>query len=196
MSMVELPLVSEPSIVVIMGVSGSGKSTIGEALAERMGARYLDGDDFHSETNRDKMRRGYPLSDTDRWPWLSLLGTRIRKTARAGENVVASCSALKKSYRQYLLTAIELPSEFVFLDGSRETLAQRIEQRTDHYMPIGLLDSQLSILERPSPEEEISTTSFELPLEEAVSSILSALKEPSKKVPTDILSAKLVEAKR
>lgn len=176
MSTVELPLLfKQQPIVIVMGVCGSGKSTVGSELATRMGAQFLDGDDFHPVANVKKMQNRIALTDGDRWPWLSELGATIQTHARADGGVVASCSALKRAYRQHLSEAIELAAVFVLLDGSRETLLQRMENRTDHYMPSSLLDSQLDLLERPSLGENVLVASFEPSLDEIVSSILSSL---------------------
>jgi len=112
-------------VVVVMGVSGCGKSTVGAALAERQGLPFLDGDDFHPDANVGKMSRGIPLTDEDRWPWLATLGAAMRSNADKAGGVVATCSALKRAYRTKLTEAIGLPTVFVLLDGSRDTLLAR-----------------------------------------------------------------------
>jgi len=127
--------------LVIMGVSGSGKTTVGQLLAQKTGGEFLDGDDFHPPENVAKMSSGIPLTDDDRQGWLETLATLIRE---AEELTIIACSALKASYREILKGA-----EFVFLNGSPDLLAERINQRSGHYMPPGLLQSQLETLEIP-----------------------------------------------
>jgi len=141
---------SEPSLVV-MGVSGTGKSTVGRALAQRLGLGFVEGDDHHPQANIDKMAAGVPLDDEDRWPWLSELG---RQVAEADGPVVLTCSALKRSYRDLLRrSAGERPVLFVHLAGTREVLLPRMSARERHFMPSSLLDSQLATLE-PLTEDE------------------------------------------
>lgn len=135
----------QPPLLVVMGVSGSGKSTIGALLAERLGVPFLDADDLHPITNVDKMSAGQPLTDEDRWPWLERVGEAI--AAASGTGIVVACSALKRSYRD-AIRANAPGAEFVYLDGSRELLASRLGSREGHFMPATLLDSQLAALER------------------------------------------------
>ena len=137
------------SPVIVMGVSGCGKTTLGSALAERLNATFLDADDFHPEANVAKMRAGTPLSDDDRAPWLSALNRELRTRSAAGEPVVLACSALKKNYRAAI--SADLPQAlWVFLDGSFELIAARMRARPNHYMPESLLRSQFEALERPA----------------------------------------------
>ena len=143
---------SSTGIVVVMGVSASGKSTVGRLLAEARGATYLDGDDFHPPENVARMAAGQPLSDADRQGWLAALSARLGRARAAGEGVVLSCSALKRSYRDVLRQGAP-DLRLVYLHGSRELLAARIAARTGHYMPPSLLDSQLATLEPPQPDE-------------------------------------------
>lgn len=139
-------------IFVVMGVSASGKSTVGRLLAEARGATYLDGDDFHPPANVERMRAGHALTDEDRQGWLAALSARLATARTRGEGVVLSCSALKRGYRDQLRRgAPEL--RLVCLHGKRELLAARIAARTDHYMPASLLDSQLATLEPPQADE-------------------------------------------
>ncbi|MFD1950743.1 gluconokinase [Sphingomonas arantia] len=146
-----------PCAIVAMGVSGSGKSTLAECLATRLDCAFLEGDAFHGAANVAKMRAGHPLTDDDRWPWLDRLGAAIGTGARDGGIVVATCSALKRTYRRRLESAAALPLLFVLLDGDVDALAARMERRAGHYMPASLLDSQIATLERPTPDERALT---------------------------------------
>jgi carbohydrate kinase (thermoresistant glucokinase family) len=132
--------------IVVMGVSGCGKSSVGLALAEALGARFIDGDDLHPEANKAKMSAGIPLDDSDRWPWLDLVGQALTP------NTVIACSALKRVYRERILAGAP-NTFFVHLDGSREILEQRLSARSGHFMPATLLDSQLAILEPLGSDE-------------------------------------------
>lgn len=137
--------------IVVMGVAGCGKSTVGAALAGRLGGTYVDGDDLHPEANIRRMRDGIPLSDEDRWPWLDLVGAALR---RPGDGVrVIGCSALRRAYRDRIRAAAGGPVRFVHLVGSRDLIEARMAARTGHFMPAALLDSQFAILEPPGPDE-------------------------------------------
>ena len=138
--------------LVVMGVSGSGKSTIGAAIAARVDALFLDADDFHPASNVAKMASGMPLTDEDRHPWLIAVGDEIARRAAKGEEVVTACSALKRSYRDLLRERVD-DLFFAQLDGSHELLAARIGGRTDHFMPSSLLTSQLATLEPLAADE-------------------------------------------
>jgi len=136
----------------VMGVSGSGKSLIGAAFARALGIDFVEGDDYHSAENVQRMSREVPLTDDDRVRWLRSLAVRIRETKDAGTGLVMTCSALKRSYRDVLRAqASEL--RFVFLRGPPALLAERLASRRGHFMPPSLLDSQLATLEEPSPDE-------------------------------------------
>ena len=139
-------------IVVIAGVSSVGKSSIGSALAARIGARFLDADDFHPPANVQKMASGVPLTDEDRWPWLDRLNRELRSACERGERVVLACSALRAAYRARLADGVD-GFTLVLLTGSRELLAARAAARKHRYMPASLLDSQLATLEPLGPGE-------------------------------------------
>ena len=166
---------NSPPLVVAMGVSGSGKSTVGAALAQRLGVPFADADDFHPPANIAKMSAGVALNDDDRWPWLDAIGEAIH--AAAPQKIIIACSALKRVYRERIARAAGGPVQFVFLDGSAETLRQRIGGRRGHFMPASLLDSQLATLERPSLDEPVVTVSIEAPVAEVVTQALAALEK-------------------
>ena len=136
-------------VVIVMGVSGSGKTTVGSLLAGRLGWSFRDGDDFHPAANVAKMRSGTPLTDEDRLPWLLAIQAFMRKCHADGQSAVIACSALKERYREVLL-CMEPWVRFVHLRGSRELIAQRMQARAGHFMPPTLLDSQLATLEPPA----------------------------------------------
>lgn len=136
-------------VVVIMGVSGSGKSTVGKLLAERVGWAFRDGDEFHPEANVAKMRSGTPLNDDDRRPWLLAIQKFMRQCHADGQSTVVACSALKATYRDLLLRG-EPWVRFAHLRGNRELLVGRMSARSGHFMPTTLLDSQLATLESPT----------------------------------------------
>ncbi|MBB4953583.1 gluconokinase [Agrobacterium vitis] len=160
--------------IVIMGVSGCGKSSVGAALAEKLGATYVDGDDLHPPENIAKMRAGQPLDDDDRWPWLAHVGKTLE--ARQGTAIIG-CSALKRSYRDTIRAAVSEPVLFVHLAGSREVIAARMGKRSGHFMPGSLLESQFAALEPPQDDELALTVSIEQSLDDIISTILSAWTE-------------------
>lgn len=133
--------------IVVMGVSGCGKSTVGQQLANALGARFIDGDDLHPVANKAKMAAGIPLDDADRWPWLELVAEALSQ-----DNTVVACSALKVAYRDRI-SALAPGTYFVHLDGTRELLEKRLSGRSNHFMPSSLLDSQLATLEQLRPRE-------------------------------------------
>ncbi len=136
-------------ILVIMGVSGSGKSTVSKLLARELGWTFIEGDDYHPAANIDKMRHGIPLDDNDRRPWLDALRRRLEEADRRSENVVLACSALKHAYQHYLAQFDPAAVHYVYLDGSEELIRQRLAQRTGHFMDPALLHSQFETLEPP-----------------------------------------------
>jgi gluconokinase len=140
-------------LYVMMGVCGSGKSLIGALLARELDIAFVEGDDLHPSDNVNRMAAGMPLTDDDRHGWLIAIAARLREAKRAGIGLVVSCSALKRSYRDLLRSVGDADVRFVYLAGSRSLLADRLASRRGHFMPPALLDSQLSILEEPSPDE-------------------------------------------
>jgi gluconokinase len=148
----------ETVTVVVMGVSGSGKTTVAKELARRLGREYVEGDDFHPAGNVEKMRAGIPLTDEDRGPWLQSLADWIGENERTGRPVVLTCSALKRSYRD-LLRAGHPSVRFVHVSADAQLLRERVAQRRNHYMPASLLDSQLAALEPLQPDEPGVTVS-------------------------------------
>ena len=155
-------------IVIIMGVSGSGKSTIGKRLAKKLGYSFLEGDDIHPIENIAKMKQGIPLSDQDRLPWLKKISEKCAYENSIGNNLVVACSALKKQYRLILNNAQNY--ELVHLFGDLKTIKQRMSKR-DHFMPIKLIESQFEALEPPTIEEGAIATNINLPIEVLVDQI-------------------------
>ena len=163
-----------PCALVVMGVSGSGKSTIADRLATRLGWRYEDGDRFHPPANVAKMSAGQPLTDEDRWPWLQAIADEIDRLAAAGQKAVVACSALKRSYRDILVHGRD-DVRIVFLNGTQDLIADRLAARKGHFMPPGLLVSQFKTLEPPQPGERPITVSIDAPIEAIVDDIVSQL---------------------
>jgi len=161
--------------IVVMGVSGCGKTTVATQLAQRLGLRMIDGDDLHLPENVAKMRSGTPLQDEDRWPWLERIGQSLVQPASGQHGTVVACSALKRAYRDRIRQ--QAPQvRFVFLDGSAETIRQRLDARVGHYMPPGLLQSQLNTLQRPEADEtDVVTVSLEAPVEQLSVQAIAAL---------------------
>ena len=141
-------------IIIVMGVSSSGKSSVGQAIARRLHVPFLDGDGYHPEANVEKMRAGIPLNDEDRWPWLERLARALHEAAERKGASVGACSALKRAYRDFLAQQAGEPITFVYLDGSREIIGERMARRHHEYMPTSLLDSQFATLEIPDPATE------------------------------------------
>ena len=160
-----------PAVLVVMGVSGSGKTTVGSLLAGRLGWRYAEADDFHSEANVAKMAAGHPLSDEDRWPWLAAIAAWIDERIAHGEAGVVTCSALKRSYRK-LLSRPEVA--FVYLEGSRELIARRLAARHGHFFKADMLASQFADLEPPAPDEPAVTVPIDGSPEQIADAIIAA----------------------
>ncbi|WP_150123444.1 gluconokinase [Halotalea alkalilenta] len=163
---------TQPMAVIFMGVSGSGKTTAAQAFAQRMGWAFAEADEFHPQANIDKMSAGIPLQDEDRWPWLRDIRDWISAKGEAGENVVLTCSALKRSYRD-LLREAECDVRFVLLDVDYEVLTERMRSRKGHYMPVSLLDSQLATLERLTADEPGETINAESTPESIVDQVIA-----------------------
>jgi carbohydrate kinase (thermoresistant glucokinase family) len=149
--------------IVVMGVSGCGKSSVGIALADALGARFIDGDDLHPAANKAKMSAGIPLDDYDRWPWLDLVSKALAEDA----STVVACSALRRVYRERILAGAP-NTFFIHLNGSREILEQRLGNRTGHFMPAALLDSQLATLEPLAGDEPGAVIDIEQPISQII----------------------------
>ncbi len=161
-------------VIVIMGVSGVGKTTIGTRLAERLGWGYAEGDRYHPPENVEKMRGGTPLDDSDRAPWLAAIAADIDRWRAAGTGMVVACSALKRTYRDILIG--DRPDvRLVRLEGDERVIRARMEQRTDHYMPPSLLTSQLAALEPPADDEKAIAVDVTRPPDDCVDRILATL---------------------
>jgi gluconokinase len=160
--------------LIVMGVSGSGKTTVANELAGRLHWRFEDGDRFHPKSNVEKMRAGHPLTDEDRWPWLNAIADEIERVCRAREYVVVACSALKRTYRDVLLRGRD-DVRFVFLNGTQQLIAHRLALRKDHFMPSGLLDSQFRTLEPPGADENAIDVSIDAPVDTIVDNIVGGL---------------------
>jgi gluconokinase len=164
-----------PCALIVMGVSGSGKSTIGERLARRIAWRFEDGDRFHPAGNVAKMSAGQPLTDDDRWPWLLAIADEIDRACRAGEHAVIACSALRRAYRDVLVHSRD-DVRIVFLEGSQELIANRLAERKGHFMPPGLLASQFETLEPPGTSENPVTVAIDPSVEIIIDNIVSQLR--------------------
>jgi gluconokinase len=163
-----------PCALIVMGVSGSGKSTIAVRLAERLSWTFEDGDRFHPASNVAKMSAGQPLTDEDRWPWLQAIADEIDRVCQAGGHVVIACSALKRAYR-HVLAHGRRDVRIVFLRGTQFLIADRLARRKGHFMPPGLLESQFKTLEPPAADENPVTVSIDASVETIVEDIIRQL---------------------
>lgn len=161
-------------IAVIMGVSGSGKTTIGRAVARRLGWLFQEGDALHPPENIAKMKAGHPLDDEDRAPWLAAVAARIDQWRDDGKCGVVACSALKRCYRDIIIGG-RADVRLIYLEGSRALIGERLAQRHDHFMPASLLDSQFAALEPPAPDEHAIAVSVDMPVADTVAQIAAAL---------------------
>ena len=159
-------------ILIVMGVAGSGKTTVGALLAGKLGWQFADADDFHPQANKDKISRGIALTDADRAPWLAAMRNAILQWGATAENVVLACSALKRSYRDELRAG---PVQFVFLKGDAALLMDRLRSRRGHFANEKILASQLVTLEEPGDDESVIVVPIELNPEESVSAIIAKL---------------------
>lgn len=161
-------------VVVVMGVSGIGKTVVGRALAGRLGWTFEDADRFHPAANVERMSRGIALTDAERWPWLDSLAGRITAALAGDGGLVLACSALARRYRDRMGLGRE-GVRLVALDGSPELIRARIEARRDHFMPASLLDSQLAVLERPGPDERPIVVGIDADPDEIAAGIVATL---------------------
>ena len=166
---------SPPTVLVVMGVSGTGKSTVAGLLAGHLGWPLQEGDDLHPAANVDKMEQGIPLTDDDRWPWLEKIGGWIDEQGRQNEPGIVTCSALKHAYRDRLRRPNVV---FVYLAGTRDGIRRRMAAREGHFMPLSLLDSQLETLEPPGSDEQVITVDLGGTPQEEVATVLYELGRP------------------
>jgi gluconokinase len=166
--------VAAPAAIVVMGVSGCGKTTIASALARKLGRELAEADDFHSPANVEKMRSGVPLTDADREPWLEAIADWIDAARAAGRACIVACSALKRAYRARLARGHD-DVRFVYLQGAFDTVSRRLAVRTGHYMPLALLQSQYDALEEPGGEENPIVVSVERPPDVIVEDVIATL---------------------
>ncbi len=164
-----------PLALIVMGVSGSGKTSIGEGIAARLNVHFIEGDALHPAANVEKMSKGIPLTDEDRWPWLEKIGQEIAASLGKGEGIAVSCSALKRIYRERLRAAAGGHLYFVYLDGSKELLTKRMGERKGHFMPASLLESQLQTLEVPTGEPGVVTVDIDDTIDGIVEASIKAL---------------------
>lgn len=158
-----------------MGVSSSGKSAVGAAIARHLHAPFLDGDGYHPSANKEKMRAGIPLTDEDRWPWLQALAEALSAAAADKGVAVGACSALKRAYRDFITERAGEPVLFVFLEGSKEVIGARIAKRAHEFMPASLLDSQFATLEVPTEDENVLTVQVTDPVETIAAKVVKAV---------------------
>ena len=165
--------------MIAIGVSGAGKTTIGKLLAQELGWPFYEADDFHSQANIDKLHRGIPLTDADRWPWLESLRQLIKRSLETGDNAVLACSALKRAYRERLHVSDEV--KFVFLRGDYALIEKQLRRRHGHFMNTELLRSQFADLEEPKPDEDMVTIELGRTPQELVEEIKTKLRLAGKR---------------
>ncbi len=163
-------------IVVVMGVSGCGKSSVGQAIAKASGWEFIEGDDLHPIANRTKMASGTPLDDDDRWPWLDAIVDTARSIEADDNSAIIACSALKRIYRDRLSRAGDIV-KFIHLNGNRDTILERMQARPDHFMPPALLDSQLATLEPPASDEAAFRIDITSPVDQIAQLAMRVLNE-------------------
>lgn len=161
-------------MIVIMGVAGCGKTTVGERLADATGFAFVDGDRLHPRANIEKMSTGQPLTDEDRWPWLAAVGKTL---AQSDRSIIIGCSALRRAYRDRIRAHAGGPVTFVYLAGTRELIGRRMQERKGHFMPLSLLDSQFAALEPPSPAENAIVVDVARELDENIGLLARTFKE-------------------
>ena len=161
-------------ILIVMGVASSGKTVTGQAIARRLHAPFLDGDNFHPEANKEKMRAGIPLTDEDRWPWLTALAHALHEATAQKGVAVGACSALKRAYREHLIREAGEPILFIYLEGTAELIGARIAARVHEYMPASLLASQFATLEAPGKDENALAVPITLPVESIAERVVRA----------------------
>jgi carbohydrate kinase (thermoresistant glucokinase family) len=167
-----------PPILVVLGVSGSGKSTVGALIARELGVPFVDADSLHPPANVAKMAAGSPLTDDDRWPWLARVSDVLAEAAAAGDGMVVGCSALKRVYRDAIRVGVP-GLRFVHLNGTREVLALRTQGRVGHFMPASLLDSQLATLEPLHDDEPGIEVDIAPPVADVVADAIARLRAPA-----------------
>jgi gluconokinase len=164
--------------LVVMGVSGSGKTTVGLAAAEMMGLPFFDGDDLHSDAARAKMGRGVALTDEDRKPWLDRIGAVLADQTAHPPGVIIACSALRRAYRDRLRARVGPSLRFLFLKGEKALMRERVARRLDHYMPASLIDSQFAALESPEAEQDVVTLAADCNFEAMLPDVIRDLAAP------------------
>lgn len=165
---------SAAPILLVMGVSGSGKTTVAEILATSLDCEFQEGDALHPPANVAKMRAGVALDDADRWPWLEQIAARIDEWRKQGRGGIVTCSALKRAYRDAVIGQSG-DVRLVYLKGSHELIRARMAKRRDHYMPLALLDSQFAALQEPTPDEHAVVVGIDATPDEIAARILAAL---------------------
>jgi gluconokinase len=168
---------TRPHAIIVMGVSGCGKSSVGEAIAQALAVEFTEGDGLHPASNVEKMSKGIPLTDEDRMPWLDVIGETMKAAHDRHEGIVVSCSALKRSYRDRLRAAVNGDLFFVYLHGSKELLTRRMGERKGHFMPLSLLENQLATLESPTGEPGVVTVDIDMTIDEIAKTALRDLKD-------------------